>query len=638
MLRAAASLAMLIGFYVVALLQLAAVVALIVWVAAQSSGVVGLKLGFPLLLAVGATMVGLWRAIRARPEPPHGLVVGPQDAPELWETVRSLAAEVGTRMPDEIRLVPEVNAAVNEEGRLLGLLGGRRRLYLGMPLVQALSVDQLRSVIAHELGHYSGRHTSLGAVAYRGRIVIGTTLGRIGKWNPVGWVFRGYSRLYLLVDNAASRRQEHEADRASVRVAGPAAAMSALRELPVLDAAWGFYFRSYVAPGWEAGYAPDDLFGGFGKLVAARHDELAELREEEPGDEPSRWSTHPSIGERIAIMKAAPQVPHPVDGRPAAALLPSIDAAGAALQSEVVDVADREVLPWPEFIAASTTAGLQHTADRVFRSAGRLSGVTEPGLDTLFDLVAAGRLGELAEEFFPEATRKEAAQRFAGPMHTLLRLAAVRSGAAYWRMSWSEPVQLVGADGGEVDLRELAKLAVDQATVAEARTRLASLGIRTEVASVVERQATGRGADVLAAMANLKVDGADTDLVVLNRGFVLPPAPSKKVDGGEDRLKELLSSWSPEELAARFRFVPFEEIRGVTVTKRTPVRAELRLHDGTVVALEERWMGDQIGKSRETLEKVLDDLARRTDDWFPVREPVPTRVGTGSSCFLSHNP
>jgi len=611
MLRAAASVFMLLGFYVVALIQLVAVLAFVVWAALESHAVVGLKLGLPLLIAVGATAVGLWRAIRTRAEPMHGLIVAPHDAPELWTLVRALAAEVGTRTPDEIRLVAEVNAAVSEDTKLLGLIGGRRRLYLGMPLLQALTVDQLRSVVAHELGHYSGRHTRLGAVAYRGRLAIGGTISRIGPWNPVGWIFRGYARLYLLVDNAASRRQELDADRASVRVAGPEVAMSALRELPVIDAAWGFYFGRYVAAGWEAGLAPDDLFGGFGQLVAARHEELAKLRDDEPEEHKSRWDTHPSNAERIAVMRAAPQVPHAEDGRPAGALLPSIAAAGIGLQQEVVEVGSRQVLPWPQFTAAATTAGLQRNADRVFRSLGRLTGTPDPGLGALFELVAAGRLGELAEEFVPNATREEAALKFVPVMDMLFVLAAIRSGAAFWRHSWSDPVALTDADGTELDFEEIAKLAVSPDTLAEARARLAEVGIRVEAAAIVERKASATGSDIVGAMANLKVDGAHTDLVLLDRGFVLVPGP-KSTDNGKKRLTELLRSGPVEELATRYRFLPYEEVAAATITKRTPVRAELRMHDGGTVALEERWTGEQLGDSREALLSVLDRITAKT--------------------------
>lgn len=609
--RAAASVLMLLGFYVVALLQAGLVLALVVWIAVEGHLGAGIKLAFPLLLAVGATFVGLWRAIRTRPEPMHGLIVAPRDAPELWDLVRNLATEVGTRAPDEIRLVPEVNAAVSEDAKLLGLVGGRRLLYLGMPLLQALTVDQVRSVVAHELGHYSGKHTRLGAVAYRGRLAIGHTIGRIGPWNPVGWIFRGYSRLYLLVDNAASRRQELDADRASVRVAGPEVAISALRELPVVDAAWGFYFERYVAQGWEAGFAPDDLFGGFGQLVAARHEELAKLRDDEPEEHRSRWDTHPSNAERIALMRTAPRAAHPVDGRPAAALVPSIATAGIALQREVVEVGSRQVLPWPQFSAAAATAGLQRTADRVFRTLGRLTGTADPSLGTLFDLVAAGRLGELAEEFHPNATRREAAARFADAMDLLFVLAAVRSGAAYWRHSWAEPIALTDAGGAPLDFEEIAKLAVSPDTLAEARARLAAAGVRVEAAAIVERRATASGSDVIGAMANLKVDGEHTDLVLLDRGFVFVPAP-KSTDNGKDRLHSLLRSGPVEELATRYRFLPYEEAAAATVTKRGPVRAEVRTHDGATVAIEERWTGDQLGESRDALLGVLDRIAERS--------------------------
>src|SRR5690606_4728666 len=114
-LRAGVSVVMLAGFYVVALAQLAAAGALAIWLASVLPGTLALKLTFPLFTAtVGAVTVAMWRAIRTKPQPPHGLPVTPQEAPTLWGTVRELAQVVGTRMPDEIRLVPEINAAVME--------------------------------------------------------------------------------------------------------------------------------------------------------------------------------------------------------------------------------------------------------------------------------------------------------------------------------------------------------------------------------------------------------------------------------------------------------------------------------------------------------------------------------------------
>ncbi|MFU8871949.1 M48 family metalloprotease [Micromonospora sp. SL4-19] len=606
--RALASVVMLIGFYVVALLQLAAVAALGVWLYGHTNGAVTGKLLLPLVVALGAVAVGLWKAIRTKNEPAPGLILGEREAPQLWATVRELATAVGTRAPDEIRLVPEVNAAVGEQSRLLGLLGGRRTLYVGLPLLQAMRVDQFRSVLAHELGHYSGRHTRLGGVAYRGRLAIEGTVERISPRNPIGWVFKGYAKLYLMVDNAASRRQELEADRASVRLAGPEAATSALRTLPALSAAWHFYETRYVDPGWSAGLAPDDLFGGFAQLIEARRGEIDELRENAPEREGSRWDTHPPIGVRVAAMAETPASGVTPDDRPAWIMLADVASAGLQLQDLVVAHGSRRRLPWAEFIAEAVAASVQHRADRIYRAAGRFTGTAAPGLPTVLDLVRSGRLGEFAEQFFADATRKEAAVAFAGPMETLLDNAAVRSGTAHWQLSWSGPARLVGPSGEPWDLAEIAKLAVSPETVDEALARLAERGVDVTQATVVQARASARDADLIAALANIKIDGREHDVLVLDNGLILIPDPGKSSEG-ENRLKALLGSGPVSELATRHPYLPYEEIASVEVTRQVPLKATLTLHDGRVVQVQELMASELLEKhSRDTLLRVFEQI------------------------------
>ncbi|GLW30145.1 M48 family metallopeptidase [Actinoplanes regularis] len=611
--RAAVSVVMLAGFYLLGLAQVALVGWLVVEIWLHAHGAGAAKLSYLLIAAVGAVMAGLWRAIRAKPSHPHGLVVTPAQTPELWQQVHALAAEVGTRAPDEIRLVPEVNAAVDEETKLLGLIGGTRRLYIGMPLLQTFSVDQLRSVLAHELGHYSGSHTRLSAVAYRGRMAMHETLDGVSNWNVFGWAFKAYGWLYRLVSSAVARRQELEADLASVRVAGVDAATSALREIPVVGTAWDFYFERYISSGWEIGYAPDDVFGGFAELYRARTDELARMREEEPSDETSRWDSHPAIAERIEAMRAAPRTSHTVDGRPAIVLLPAAESAGLALQQEVVNFGNRTVLPWDDFTAASMAMIMQNRADRVFRSAARHAGVPEAGLAEVLGLVEAGKLGELAAEFFPQSTRKEAATEFADLMEILFGLAAVRSGTVRWQHSWSGPARLVDMTGEVADLSEIAKLAVVPETLGEARARLAERGIAVEAARVVQSKATGQGAEVLGAMPNVKLDGGEhADLIVLSKGFVFTPAP-KSTDDGEKRVMALLAHNPPAELTARYRYVAFEDVATVRIDREVPVNATLLLHDGRTVTFQERWTSDKVGKSDDLIREILGNLREKGD-------------------------
>lgn len=178
-LRALRALILLAGFYVLALAVLAlltgAALAARAWappVAALTVTVLCALLGLPVLR--GVFTLGAAGGSRKRgsgngvPET-EGLAVSDAEQPELWRAVRSLAERTGTRAPDAILLTEEVNAAVREDARLLGLLPGRRRLYLGVPLLMGLTEPQLHSVIAHELGHYGNADTRLAGITLRGR-------------------------------------------------------------------------------------------------------------------------------------------------------------------------------------------------------------------------------------------------------------------------------------------------------------------------------------------------------------------------------------------------------------------------------------------------------------------------------------
>ncbi len=611
-LRALLSVIMLAGFYVVGLLQLVAAAALAFWLTTVMPAGIALKITLPLFIAIiGGAGVALWRAMRAKDEPMEGVILTPDQAPQLWGEVRALAQAAGTRAPEEIRVIGDVNAAVSEHARLLGLIPGRRYLYLGLPLMYALTVDQFRAVVAHELGHYSGSHTRLGAVAYRGRMAIEGTLARISGLNPAGWAFRLYARVYLLVDNAVARRQELEADAAAVRVAGKQAAISALTELRVATTAYGFYLERYIGPGAEFGVLPENIFDGFGELLRARSEEIADLREE-AADGPQKgsiWNTHPPLGQRIAAISALPEVGHRVDSRRSADLMPDADRVGRSLQQAVIRVQGKEVLPWEDFEAVTATRNLQARADAIFRDISRKLGQPNSGLPQVFSALEAGRAGELGEIFFPNATRKEAVGKFAGPLTMLLGLAAVRSGRARWQTSWAEPARLTDLEGKPLELAEVAQLAVQQATLPQATARLAELGIAIEAAPMVEQEATARGGEVIAGLANVKFGGLEVDLYVLDNGVIAVRTTEDSTEGRK-RMLTLMESTSPQELAKAHPFLAFENLKKVTITKEIPLRATLELHNGKTFDLKESWTGDELHKHSR---KVITDIFKEFD-------------------------
>lgn len=608
--RAALAVLMLAGFYVFALALIGALGWFGLWALDNGSSRAGSQAIIACAIAAFALVAGLWRMARAKPEPPSGVVLTPTDAPELWATVTELARAADTRPPDEIRLIPEVNAAVQEDARLLGLVAGTRRLFLGVPLVMALDVAQVRSVLGHELGHYSRAHTRLGPITYRGQIAIFSTIHTLAR-SVVGWVLRGYAWLYVLVSAGVTRRQELEADRVSVRVAGREVARSALLELPVVDAAWGFYESAYVAPGWESGVAPtaEGFFGGFGALLAARTDELDRIRAEAPPAKASWSDTHPPIAARVALMEREPDVDLPRDTRPATSLVPGFETRAARLADEVVNWGDRRRVGWDELTAAAVGAEEQRAADTAYRAAARLAGVPTGTLGTVLDLLAAGRGPELAAQLGlrPEDERGTA-PLLREVVLTVLRASAVQAGAARWQHSWSGPAGLVAPDGSAVDLGPVADLAMDPARTTTARTHLAALGVDVTAAGQASERATAHGAQVITALGNVSVDGESRDVVVLDRGLVIAPCPKRK-DGAKARLADLVSSTPPIDLAGRHRFVPFEDVADAVIRKRTPLAADLVLHDGRTVTLKEAWTGENLTKdASQTLLGILQSL------------------------------
>ena len=404
--RAAVSLFILIGFFVFAFALIAGLM-IGGFVLADSVAVLGVKA--MVAAAVAALVVGfaLWTVAFLRPQPKPGVDVTPEDAPELWALVTELSDAAGSRGPEQIRLRPDVNAAVSEDSRFLGLIGGPRRMYLGVPLLQGLSVTQLRAVLAHEFGHYSSSHTRLGPIAYRGWQAVVATVEQL-QGNVIQWPLRFYAAVYILMSLAMSRSQERAADRLMVQVAGRANAQAALREIHVIATAWSFYMNEYIALGWASDLAPtaDGFFGGFARVLAGHANEFDAIRAKAPPDESSPLDSHPPIAERIAVMETLPDRTGPLrdDDRPASALIPSFAKAAAKTAEETYVLGWRERLEWDELAARVGAINDERTANIVYETAARLAREPTATLGTVVALSEAGRAMELVKTVAPDVS------------------------------------------------------------------------------------------------------------------------------------------------------------------------------------------------------------------------------------------
>jgi Zn-dependent protease with chaperone function len=410
----------------------------------------------PVLMVV---LTGLFAVRRATRPQPDAIPVGPAEAPTLWQLVDELAEQAGTAAPAEIMLTTEVNAAVTENTRLLGLLPGHRCLYLGIPLLAALSMPELRALLGHELGHYAGKHTRLTALIYRGYLAMDgitenlRTTYTSGNGMARGWsalahrLFAAYANAYARLSYAARRRQELEADRTAVRLAGRAAAGDALRAVYALRPIWQEFEDNYLGPALEIGRLPADPVAAFAALLKEPdcRDALRELKDAEPADPPQRpFDTHPGLAKRLRNLERCADVEPPNDEpaeRPPSAW-PWTDL--SSLFIEDLDRVRTIVVPSWLRLVARLRAPAAPTLE-LLAVAGDLAGqeATVANVATVLDLLEAGRNRELATALAGDIDEHQAAQQLRESLFRVLAHALVGAGCGHWRLRWTRPSELI---------------------------------------------------------------------------------------------------------------------------------------------------------------------------------------------------
>ena len=299
-------------------------------------------LGASLVLWGGlGTLRNLRRALRVfepAPLPLSGVPITAVQAPGLFVLLHDLARERGTTPPDTVVAGAENGFFVTAFPRLLQagpdtepVPSRGRLLHLPLPEMAVLDLVELRTVLAHELAHFSGEDTAYGlrfaplfaglgqgaaAMSLRDRAVWGSTLvDRLFEHavHPhTALAVHAFDRFDRVVAHW-SRLRELEADRAAAESGSPGALASSLLRLGL---------SSSLLDAERAGIAehPDTAAPDLAALLVSRMGD--------PGDPAAH------LGDRT---------PHPTDTHP-----PNrqrIEAAGVAIDGVLLCRAARPVDP-----------------------------------------------------------------------------------------------------------------------------------------------------------------------------------------------------------------------------------------------------------------------------------------------------
>ncbi|SEB70550.1 Zn-dependent protease with chaperone function [Nocardioides exalbidus] len=451
-LRATAAAALLAGLFVLAALLLGALVAVVAWVARTGSPL-GVVVGVVVTVVVVPLVLALVRILRSTPVAPDGMPVPLMAEPELWALVSKTAEGVGTRAPDEIRLVVDAVVGVTEDSRSLGLGAGTRTLHIGVPLLQTLTRAELVWVLGHELGHHSQRHVALSGLSRRGLLALVEVTDGLGPRHVLGWLFRAHLAVYSRVVRALWRGQELDADRWAAELSGRLAGVSALRATAVTAATWATFDRDYGSIGTAAGMVPRGLFPGYASFLSDPEVEQVDAGRIVADERPSPLDTHPPTATRIArIEQFTADVDTPAGDDPALLLLVDPSAAIGRVEAHHARAGGLAPVTWEKAVLFGNrrrdeerAVALRAAADAITTGAVDLSVVLR--------LVGSERAPELAAALGGEGEATEAT--LVEALGALVRTALVSAGHTTHALRWNRTDVIVDETGTEVDVAEL---------------------------------------------------------------------------------------------------------------------------------------------------------------------------------------
>lgn len=194
----------------------------------------GLKqLSFLLVLAIAQLLYAGFAT-------PKGVELTRQEVPELFAVIDELTTALKTPKFHHILLDTQLNAGVLQVPRFGILFFGwtRNYLFLGLPLMQSLSPEQFRAIIAHELGHLSGNHSRFAGWIYQLRHTLFNLVESYQKNGQGGSLlfskfFNWYAPFFRAYSFVLARNNEYEADRCAAELAGTPNAAQALINLEI---------------------------------------------------------------------------------------------------------------------------------------------------------------------------------------------------------------------------------------------------------------------------------------------------------------------------------------------------------------------------------------------------------------------
>lgn len=191
--------------------------------------------------------------------------------PKLFKLIDEVVQKTDTKFPKHVYISTQVNASVFYDSSFWSMfLPVRKNLHIGLGLVNSVTHDEFKAIIAHEFGHFSQKSMKVGSYVYQVNHIVynmlndNTSFNRlVEKWMNISSYFSIFvvvaykiiegiqwslQKMYNYVNKSylgLSREMEFHADAVAASIAGSEAVETSLMRIDLADVSFNNVLNLY---------------------------------------------------------------------------------------------------------------------------------------------------------------------------------------------------------------------------------------------------------------------------------------------------------------------------------------------------------------------------------------------------------
>ena len=273
----------------------------------------------------------------------HLIEITQKQEPKLFTFIQDIVDEVKTDFPKKIYVSTDVNASVFYDSSFWSMfLPIKKNLQIGIGLVNSVSENEFKAILAHEFGHFSQKSMKVGSYVYNVNQVIFNMLNDndsysdlANRWASVNGYFAFFvmgalkivqaiqwilQKVYAVVNvsyMALSREMEFHADEVAANVAGSKPLITSLLRLDLANHSYSMvlgYYGQKIEEGIKAQniYPQQQFVMNFlakksalpieNNLPQVSLDYLTRFNKSKLVIK-DQWASHPSTEDRVAQLE-----------------------------------------------------------------------------------------------------------------------------------------------------------------------------------------------------------------------------------------------------------------------------------------------------------------------------------------------